>query len=134
MPSNVHDLGAHVDRVRVLVDRVEIDDRGDLLDEAPRYFASASNLASRPACRSVASRSDDQQRLRSVDATHLHLDEDVAAHVLVRQTDSTPVLGCRSRMSAATTSSTDRPTSWSRAEPTELFEAAVREQDATVRA
>ena len=72
-------LRAHVDRVRVLVDRIEVDDRGDLLDERPVLrLGLEPRLASGLQLGRVAERHHDQL-LGALDATDVHLHRHRAA-------------------------------------------------------
>ena len=77
-PQQVGDLRADVDAVHVLVDRVQVHHRGDLLDERPVLgLCLEPRLAACLELRHVAER-DDQEPLGALDGAHMHLHGDPA--------------------------------------------------------
>ena len=75
--QELHDLRAHVDRVRILIDRIQVHDRRDVLHERPILrLGLESRGSARLHLRPVPER-DDQERRVSFDAADVHLDREL---------------------------------------------------------
>ena len=81
-PQEVRDLWADVDAVHVLVDRIQVHHRGDLLYERPVLgLCLEPSFAARLELGHVAER-DHQEPLGTLDGAHVHLHRDLATRVI----------------------------------------------------
>ena len=71
--EQLHDLRAHVDRLRVLVHRVQVDDRGDVLHQRPVLRLGLEARGPAGLQLRAVPKGDDQQRRGGLDPADVHL-------------------------------------------------------------